>query len=108
MLAFGFQGCQGFGFGVDFAHFGVKIGIAVGGGGGGGYSSFFQLSEEFVVRSAFYTYWGISLKTKIGVYRTVVLTTLLYRSESWTLYRCIYVYMYIYNRIYIFISCSVK
>ena len=32
-LAFGFQGCQwvGFvvGFGVDFAHFGVKIGKAV-------------------------------------------------------------------------------
>ena len=30
---------------------------------------------------------GISLKTKIGVYKAVVLTTLLYGSESWTLYR---------------------
>ena len=36
-------------FGVDFAHFGVKIGKAVGGGGGGGggYVSFLQLHEEF-------------------------------------------------------------
>ena len=30
---------------------------------------------------------GIRLSTKIGVYRTVVLTTLLYGSESWTWYR---------------------
>ena len=30
---------------------------------------------------------GISLKTKISVYRAVVLTTLLYGSESWTPYR---------------------
>ena len=30
---------------------------------------------------------GISLHTKIGVYRAVILTTLLYGSESWTLYR---------------------
>ena len=30
---FGFQGCHGVGFGVDSAHFGVKIG---GGGGGTG------------------------------------------------------------------------
>ena len=30
---------------------------------------------------------GIPLSTKIGVYRTVVLTTLLYGSESWTWYR---------------------
>lgn len=29
---------------------------------------------------------GIRLSTKIGVYRTVVLTTLLYGSESWTWY----------------------
>ena len=44
-LAFGFQGLE-FGFGVDFAHFGVKIGKA----------SFFQLSEEFGAQSVFYTY----------------------------------------------------
>ena len=31
---------------------------------------------------------GIRLSTKIGVYGTVVLTTLLYRSESWTWYCC--------------------
>jgi len=34
--------------------------------------------------------WGVhdvSLKTKIVVYRAVVLTTLLYRCERWTLYR---------------------
>ena len=30
---------------------------------------------------------GIRLSTKIGVYRTVVLTTLLYGSDSWTWYR---------------------
>ena len=30
---------------------------------------------------------GIHLSTKFGVYRTVVLTTLLYGSESWTWYR---------------------
>lgn len=30
---------------------------------------------------------GISIKTKVGVYRAVVLTTLLYGSESWTPYR---------------------
>ena len=28
---------------------------------------------------------GISLNTKIGVYKAVVLTTLLYRSDTWTL-----------------------
>lgn len=31
---------------------------------------------------------GIRLSTKCGVYRTVVLTTLLYGSESWTWYCC--------------------
>ena len=34
------EGCQGVGYGVDFAHFGVKIGkshsVCVCGGGGGG------------------------------------------------------------------------
>jgi len=30
---------------------------------------------------------GISLSTKIAVYRAVVLTSLLYGSETWTLYR---------------------
>ena len=30
---------------------------------------------------------GVSLKTKVEVYRAVVLTTLLFGSECWTLYR---------------------
>ena len=31
---------------------------------------------------------GITLETKIKVYRAAVMTTLLYGSETWTVYRC--------------------
>ena len=31
---------------------------------------------------------GISLETKLKFYRAVILTTILYGSETWTAYRC--------------------